>query len=122
MTGAEGEKIAADFLSKQGYRILERNFRTALGEIDLIAQDGKTLVFVEVKARSGSRFGAPQLAVDLRKQTKMNRIALLYLTQKKLGTCECRFDVIGIVKGANEAATVEHFKNAFDGLETGTGC
>ncbi|TAK01161.1 MAG: YraN family protein [Candidatus Manganitrophaceae bacterium] len=122
MTGAEGEKIAAEFLSKRGYRILERNFRTALGEIDLIAQDGKVLVFVEVKARSGNRFGVPQGAVDLRKQAKMNRVALLYLSQKKREDCQCRFDVIGITQSSNGAAAVEHFKNAFEGQETGTGC
>lgn len=122
MTGAEGEKIAADFLSKQGCRILERNFRTALGEIDLIAQDGKTLIFVEVKARSGARFGVPQMAVDLRKQSKMNRVALLYLSQKKIEGRECRFDVIAITQRLNGDPAIEHFKNAFEGQETGTGC
>ena len=122
MTGEEGEKIAAAFLLKQGYRILERNFRTALGEIDLIAQDGKTLIFVEVKARSGIGFGVPQSAVDPRKQTKMSRVALLYLSQKKIEGCECRFDVIGITQGSNGAASVEHFKNAFEERVTGTGC
>ncbi len=122
MTGAEGEKMAAEFLLRQGYRILERNFRTVLGEIDLIAKDGKVLVFVEVKARSGIRFGVPQMAVDLRKQAKMSRVALVYLSQKKLEACECRFDVIGITKGSNGGAEIEHFKDAFEGLETGTGC
>lgn len=122
MTGAEGEEIATAFLLKQGYRILERNYRTVLGEIDIVAQDGKMLVFVEVKARSGARFGAPQFAVDLRKQAKMSRVALAYLSQKKIGTSQCRFDVIGIVRDSNGATSIEHLKDAFEGQEAGRGC
>lgn len=122
MTGAEGERIAAEFLLKQGYRILERNFRTALGEIDIVAQDGKMLVFVEVKARSGDRFGAPQFAVDTRKQAKMSRVALAYLSQKKNDTLECRFDVVGIIQDSNGATSIEHLKDAFEGREAGRGC
>jgi putative endonuclease len=122
VTGAEGEKIAAEFLLKQGYQILERNFRTALGEIDIVALDGKMLVFVEVKARSGVRFGAPQFAVDARKQAKMSRVALAYLSQKKMNASQCRFDVVGIVRGLNGATSIEHLKNAFEGRETGRRC
>lgn len=122
MTGAEGERIAAEFLLKQGYRILERNFRTALGEIDIVAQDGKMLVFVEVKARSGDRFGAPQFAVDRRKQAKMSRVALAYLSRKKVDTSECRFDVVGIIQDPNGTTSIEHLKDAFEGRETGRGC
>lgn len=76
LSGSEGESFAADYLIKNGYRILERNFRTPLGEIDIIARDGETLVFIEVKARSNARFGPPQLAVDHRKQVKISRVAL----------------------------------------------
>lgn len=122
MTGEEGEKIAAEFLVKQGYRILERNFRTVLGEIDIVAQDGTMLVFVEVKARSGARFGVPQSAVDTRKQTKMSRVALAYLSQKKIDTSECRFDVVGITRGPGGATSIEHLKDAFEGREAGRGC
>jgi putative endonuclease len=113
MTGAEGEDIAAAFLVKKGYRILERNYRNSLGEIDMIAIDGQTLVFVEVKARSGDQFGPPQSAVDLRKQTKMSRVALAYLSQKKIDSGACRFDVVGVLKGP-KGSQVELFKNAFD--------
>ncbi len=122
MTGAEGEKIAAEFLLKQGYRILERNFRTALGEIDIVARDGKILVFVEVKARSGTHFGVPQSAVDARKQAKMSRVALAYLSQKRIDTSECRFDVVGIIRGPSGTTSIEHLKDAFEGLEAGRGC
>ncbi len=122
MTGAEGEKIAAEFLRKMGYRILERNFRNVLGEIDIIALDGKILVFVEVKARSGDRFGAPQFAVDARKQAKMSRVALAYLSRKQIASPECRFDVVGIIRNPNGATSIEHLKDAFEGQETGRGC
>ncbi|MBI3803307.1 MAG: YraN family protein [Nitrospirae bacterium] len=121
MTGREGEKIAAEFLLKKGYRILERNFRTRFGEIDIIAQDGKMLVFVEVKARSSDQFGAPQLAVNTKKQVKMSRVALAYMSQKKMDACECRFDVVGI-RAQMGAPRIEHFRDAFEALETGTGC
>ncbi|MCG3113964.1 MAG: YraN family protein [Candidatus Manganitrophus sp. SB1] len=122
MTGAEGEKIAAEFLRKMGYRILERNFRNVLGEIDIVALDGKILVFVEVKARSGDRFGAPQFAVDARKQAKMSRVALAYLSRKQIAPSECRFDVVGIIRNPNGATSIEHLKDAFEGQETGRGC
>lgn len=114
--------MAAEFLLKQGYRILERNFRTVLGEIDIVAQDGKTLVFVEVKARSGARFGAPQFAVDARKQAKMSRVALAYLSRKKIDPSECRFDVVGITRDSSGATLIEHLKDAFEGREAGRGC
>ncbi|HEY5600366.1 MAG TPA: YraN family protein [Candidatus Manganitrophaceae bacterium] len=121
MTGAEGEEIAAAFLLKRGYRILERNYRTALGELDIIAKEGKTLVFVEVKARSGDYFGAPQFAVDFRKQAKMSRVALAYLSRKKLLPCACRFDVVGVLKSP-QGTRVELFQNAFDVIESRAGC
>lgn len=121
MTGKEGERMAAEFLMGCGYRILERNYRTPFGEIDIIAQDGKMLVFVEVKARSGDQFGVPQSAVNGRKQGKMSRVALAYMSQKKLTSCECRFDVVGILSQKG-APRIEHFRNAFEALETGTGC
>ncbi len=113
-SGAEGEAFAADYLVKNGYRILERNYRTALGEIDIIARDGKTLVFIEVKARSSTRFGVPQLAVDHRKQLKITRVALAYLSRKKSMTCLCRFDVLALRKDQN-GFEAELIQNAFDG-------
>ena len=114
MTGIEGEAIAADYLIKHGYKLVERNFRCSIGEIDLVAWEGETLVFVEVKARSSSRFGDPAGAVTPQKQEKINRVALVYLQQKKLLTSLCRFDVVAIVKeGRGVAITL--FQNAFEG-------
>ncbi len=113
MTGAEGEEIAARFLQKRGYVILTRNFRTDQGEIDIVAKEGATVVFVEVKARSGGQFGTPELAVDLRKQEKLSRSALLYLSRKYPDGCPCRFDVVAVQQGA-EGAQVTLFQNAFE--------
>ena len=121
MTGAEGEEIAAGFLVKRGYRILQRNYRTVLGEIDIVAREGNALVFVEVKARSGSQFGPPQVAVDLRKQAKMSRVALAYLRHKGMAPCDCRFDVVAVVKSSG-GIQVELFQNAFEVADTGAGC
>ncbi|MFY9269988.1 MAG: YraN family protein [Candidatus Manganitrophaceae bacterium] len=122
MKGKEGEDIAARFLTSRGYRIVERNYRTPLGEIDLIAHDGDVLVFVEVKSRSDSRFGSPQSAVDLRKQSKLTRVALTYLSRMKRDPKACRFDVVSIVGGSVGAFTIEHFTNAFEELEAGKRC
>ncbi len=113
MTGAEGEEIAVRFLQKRGYTILARNFRTAYGEIDVIARQEKTLVFIEVKARSGTQFGAPESAVDLHKQEKLSRVALLYLSQKYPEGCSCRFDVVAVQQGP-EGIEIALFQDAFE--------
>lgn len=114
LTGKEGEAIAAEFLIKRGYKIVEQNFRCSLGEIDIIAYEGETLVFVEVKARSSSQFGGPEGAVHSRKQEKINRVALAYLQKKKMMNALCRFDVVGIVTTGSDAA-ITLFQNAFEG-------
>ncbi len=90
--GKKGEEIAGRFLTSRGYRILDRNFRTPRGEIDLIVLDGEYLVFVEVKSRRGNRFGAPQDAVDRRKQEHLIKASQFYMTRKKLENICCRFD------------------------------
>ncbi len=94
--GQEGEDRAARFLEKQGYRILERNYHAAGGELDLIALHEGELVFVEVKTRTSSAFGAPELAVNPRKQQHMVKAALVYLKSKNLHQMPCRFDVVAI--------------------------
>lgn len=107
--GGSYEQMAADFLSKHGYRILERNFRCRLGEIDIVAQDGGCLVFVEVKFRSSSRYGGPMAAVNREKQRTISRVASFYLASHGLGwNTPCRFDVVGILP---DRITLE--KNAF---------
>jgi putative endonuclease len=112
LLGSEGEDRAAKFLVRQGYRILERNYRTPSGEIDLIALDKDTLVFVEVKTRTTHAFGAPELAVNDRKQGRMTRAALGYLKYKKLHQMPCRFDVVAISKDRDQE--LELIRNAFE--------
>ena len=95
--GATGEDLAAAVLKKQGYQILERNYRTPLGEIDLIARHRGVLVFVEVKTRRSRKFGSPQEAVHPAKQERLRNLAEYYLQQKELGEVLLRFDVVGIL-------------------------
>jgi putative endonuclease len=96
LLGKEGEDHAARFLAARGYRILERNYRTVNGEIDLIALHEGTVVFVEVKTRSSTAFGSPELAVTLQKQQRMIKTAFAYIKKKKLHQVPCRFDVVAI--------------------------
>lgn len=95
--GRIGEELAARYLEERGLQILDRNFRCPLGEIDLIARDGRTLVFVEVKSRYGKGFGLPQEAVTHAKRRKLTLLAQWYLKSRALDTGRARFDVLGIV-------------------------
>ena len=95
--GGAGEDLAAAALKKQGYKILERNYRTSLGEIDLIARHQGVLVFVEVKTRRSRRFGSPQETVHPAKQERLRTLAAYYLSEKGLGEVAVRFDVVGIL-------------------------
>ena len=112
-TGKQGETLAAAYLEKAGYQIIERNYRCLFGEMDLVARDGQTVVFVEVKSRKSDRFGVPQLSVGLQKQKKLSQIALHYLEQKRFYPCDTRFDVIAI-RMRPEGHQVELIRNAFD--------
>jgi putative endonuclease len=113
MLGREGERIAERFLKKKGYKLVERNYRCAVGELDLIVLDQRVIVFVEVKTRTGSGYGTPLDAVEFRKQQKMILAAQFFLNAKKLGQREARFDVVGISWPGGEPA-IEHIENAFD--------
>jgi putative endonuclease len=110
--GDHGEDLAAAALKKQGYKILERNYVTPLGEIDLIARQGKVLVVVEVKTRRGSRFGAPQEAINAAKQGRLRRLADYYLKAKGLTGSPVRFDVVAVTLAGDEQQ-VEIIPNAF---------
>ena len=95
--GSEYENAVAKALENRGYRVIERNFRCRIGEIDLIAREGEYLCFVEVKYRSKREAGTPEEAVDGKKQKRISRAALYYLMRQGLGdTTPCRFDVVGI--------------------------
>jgi len=111
--GERGEAVAAGLLEKQGYKIIELNYRCKLGEIDIIARDGGTLAFVEVKTRRSERFGNPKWAVTPKKRRKISMVALEYLKSTRQMGCKARFDVVAILSGG-ERPQIELVKNAFD--------
>ena len=111
--GSKGEELAAGFLKKNGYKILARNHKTRLGEIDIIASDKGTLCFVEVKTRNSDRFGAPAEAVSNFKQRQISKAALCYLKEKKFLDKRARFDVV-CVEYLADSPKIHLIKNAFD--------
>ncbi|NLY43811.1 MAG: YraN family protein [Clostridiaceae bacterium] len=114
--GALGEKYAENLLVKNNYKILEKNFRCKIGEIDIIAQDGKYLVFVEVKTRNTAMYGCPAEAVNYYKQRKIIQVAQFYMAYKKYDG-DVRFDVIEILiklkRGVPVIYSTNLIKNAF---------
>jgi putative endonuclease len=96
LLGQAGESLAADTLQQQGYKVLTRNYRTPYGEVDLIAKDGDTLVFLEVKLRRSEFFGPPQAAVNTAKQRHLIRAAQYYLSRQGTADIKFRFDVVAI--------------------------
>ncbi len=94
--GKAGEDAAVRWLEGQGYRIVERNVVNHAGELDLVARDGETLCFLEIKARSSGAYGPAIAAVDARKQRRISRAAALYIAVKGLHNAPCRFDVLGL--------------------------
>jgi putative endonuclease len=111
--GDIGEDIAASLLQKKGYKIIERNYRFGHGEIDIIAKDGNTLVFVEVKTRNNLEFGMPESAITKSKQKQVKRIAECYLFEKKIDDTECRIDVVAILLKKDNPPLINHIINAF---------
>lgn len=110
--GKEGENIAEEFFRRKGFKILEKNYRTVFGEIDIIAKDKDVLVFIEVKARTDSAFGHPFEAVDRRKREKIRKVALCYMKRLKR-ECAARFDVLSI-NVEDGSRSIEHFRDAFE--------
>lgn len=116
-TGSRGELAAEQFLIKLGYRILARNLRTRLGEIDLLveAEDGRTIVLVEVKTADGdSNADYPEIHVNLAKQRKLTALACRIVQQYKLEDRPIRFDVIGVILQPDGNHTIRHHLNAFE--------
>ncbi|RNC72790.1 MAG: YraN family protein [Desulfuromonadales bacterium] len=111
--GQEGENLAADYLGRLRYRVLERNFRCKGGEVDIVARDGKTLVFIEVKTRNNAAYGPPQLAVTPFKQHQISKAALTWLAKKQQLDAPARFDVIAITLNG-QSPSIEHIINAFE--------
>ena len=118
--GDTGERHAADFLSRLGYKIVARQHSSRIGEIDLIAMDGQTIVFVEVKTRRTLSAGAPVEAVTARKQAQLSRAALVYLKRNGLLERRTRFDVVGVLMPDGQAVpAITHYRDAF--TPTGSG-
>jgi putative endonuclease len=115
--GARGEAVAARHLKRQGYKIVARGERGQLGELDLVAVDGRTVVFVEVKTRESHDGGHPAEAVDVEKQRRLTRLALGFLKRHDLLECAARFDVVAVTWPANRRhPLVEHVRNAFEAI------
>ena len=112
--GARGEKLAAEFLKRNGYKILYRNFRARRGgEVDLVCRDNDTLVFVEVKTRSGTNFGRPFEAINMAKRKLISRGALAWLQLLDNPDILFRFDVVEIVFAGNGKPHIELLRDAF---------
>ena len=111
--GKRGEDLAVRYLKKNGYQLIERNYICKMGEVDIIAKEKDTLVFIEVKARTSTAFGLPQLAVNPAKQRQLSKVALNFLKEKRLADVKARFDVVAILLGKKEDE-IELIKDAFD--------
>jgi putative endonuclease len=110
--GIRGEDLAVAELERRGYAVLARRYRTRHGEIDIVARDGETIVFVEVKAKESAEFGTGAHAVTARKQRRVISMAVDYLARNRLTTRPCRFDVVAI-DGVGEDAVITHYPGAF---------
>lgn len=106
--GRAGERKATEFLKKNGFKILTKNYKTPFGEIDIIALDKESIVFIEVKTRTSEVYGAPCEAVDKKKQERYYKSATYYLQKEKKTDNSCRFDVVEIKNGQ-----INHIFNAF---------
>lgn len=111
--GESGEELAAGLLKKNGYKIVARNYKTKLGEIDIIAYDRDTVCFIEVKARHSDRYGSPKEAILPRKQRQISKAALLFLKENNLLNKNARFDAVSIAYSQNKPQ-LELIKNAFE--------
>jgi putative endonuclease len=111
--GKRGEELACAELQRLGYAILDRRYRTRFGEIDVVCRHRGVIVFVEVKTRSGDAFGEAAEAVTVPKQRRIARMAVDFLSRRRLADCPCRFDVVA-VSFDRDRPRVEVYENAFD--------
>jgi putative endonuclease len=112
--GRSGEECAAAFLRRRGFSLLEANYRSRLGEIDIVALDGEVVVFVEVKSKSGPRYGRPGEMLTPVKRRRLTRLALAYLQMKGWLGRPARFDVVSIDWSEDPEGAVRHYRNAFE--------
>ncbi len=111
--GATGEDVAVEYLCGKGYRILQRNYQLAFGEIDVVAYRDDCVCFIEVKTRENKLYGDPFEAVDEHKQKTIRKMAECYLAFKNLEDHDVRFDVISVIRTANERFVIDHLEDAF---------
>ena len=119
LLGDRGERAAAKFLKRQGFRILARQSRSRIGELDLIALDGESVVFVEVKTRSSHVAGHPTEAITFAKRKQLTRAALVWLKRRGLLDSRARFDVVAITWCTDGPPLIEHYRNAFEPVGSG---
>lgn len=112
--GVCGEDLAEKFLRKKGYRIICRGYRAGRGEIDIIALDGRTLVFIEVKTRKSTIYGLPEEQVSHQKRSQIRKTAARFLSSGNIPHSDCRFDVIGVLCESKNKPALTHYINAFD--------
>lgn len=112
--GKKGEDLAKRHLEKLGYKVLARNYRVRLGEIDIVAEDSGTLVFVEVKTRSEMTHGGPLEAITPAKRMQLSKVALEYMGRHGRHDCPARFDVVAILLSPGRAVEIEVLQNAFE--------
>ncbi len=110
--GDRSELYAANFLKQKGYKLIDKNYRYKRGEIDLIMQHGKTLVFVEVKSRKSVKFGYPEEFVDGKKENLIKDVADFYTYENEWNGM-IRFDIVSIIHDKDGVKEVEHFEDAF---------
>ena len=115
-TGIIGERLAADFLTKQGYEIIEKNYRCKEGEVDIISKDGDFLVFVEVRAKNNLAFGSPEESVTARKKAHLRNVAARYVETHDCLPAQWRIDFVGVeLDRAGNPLRIEVIKNAVEG-------
>lgn len=113
--GKKGEDTAERYLKKHGYRIIEKNYKTPSGEVDIVALDKGTVVFIEVKTRRSDEFGPPELSVNSRKRQKIIKAAFHFLSNKRIKDTPCRFDIVSITESADRKdKEVKIIKDAFE--------
>lgn len=112
--GRRGEDQAAQYLRGLGYRIVGRRERVLRGDIDIVALDGRTVVFVEVRSRTDTAHGHPAETVGRVKQRRISELAAAYIRRHKLEDCSVRIDVVAVTFPPGEQPVVEHYQNAFD--------
>jgi putative endonuclease len=112
--GRNSEKLAASYLKQKGYEILQHNYRTRQGEIDIIARENHTIVFVEVKSRTSTQFGHAVQALTQKQKVRLSKTALTYLHINQLNNQSARFDVVAIQKDPKFGTDIRLIKNAFE--------